>query len=316
MSGAKKRIRMTNSSRSLYDACPRRYWYRYVEEIVPNKPKPETLAFGTAVHDYLECLYLEQALPMAQSPQVVAMMSQYYKYGPKFTDWEVVAVEHEFEVPITNPNTSGTSLTFILCGKIDLILRHRITGEYAIVDHKTASRVDGSYINRICHNAQLYTYCFALMKTEGWNVTTLFLNVLEKATIRRRLATPPEKLKYRQDGGLYASCRLEDESDDELFERLLEWHDNQDHYQLHEVTPDKKMLEETHQSLWSSCEHILKDKNSGFYRQVTTACDNWHRECEYAPLCLHGQQPQIGPDQEWINRRAHEELEPRLEEAF
>jgi hypothetical protein len=58
-----------------------------------------------------------------------------WKYGPRFAQAQILAVETPYEFPIVNPETGGTSRTFYHTGRINVILRER--GQVKIVKHST-----------------------------------------------------------------------------------------------------------------------------------------------------------------------------------
>ena len=63
-------------------------------------------------------------------------------------EFEVVALEKTFEGPIVNPATGATSRSFIPRRKVDGIVRQ--DGQYFLLEHKTASQIDASYLESGC----------------------------------------------------------------------------------------------------------------------------------------------------------------------
>ncbi len=70
-------------------------------------------------------------------------------YAARYTseDFEVVALEKTFTGTIINPTTGAASRILGMAGKIDGIVRRG--NEYYLLEHKTASQVDGSYLERL-----------------------------------------------------------------------------------------------------------------------------------------------------------------------
>jgi hypothetical protein len=131
-------VLLTQSSLRCYRACPRRYFYRYEEQIRSLAPQDEKLRRGTSLHRALETWSksggdLEAAVaqldrvhpqtgePMPYSWQLErAMMIGYH------ARWEhpgkVLYVEKEVRLPLVNPETGKPSRTFELGGKLDKVV--------------------------------------------------------------------------------------------------------------------------------------------------------------------------------------------------
>src|SRR5690606_11288211 len=75
-----------------------------------------------------------------------AMMKAYARHYAT-DDFEIVALEKNFEGPIINPATGAASRSFVLAGKVDGIVR--IGADYFILEHKTAGQLDGDYLEKL-----------------------------------------------------------------------------------------------------------------------------------------------------------------------
>ena len=87
------------------------------------------------------------------------------RWYESYRAYDVIAVESEFAFPLVNPETSGTSRTFIEAGKIDGILRKRDTGRYLVLEHKTTSEdiePGSNYWLRLDMDTQCSKYVLAL----------------------------------------------------------------------------------------------------------------------------------------------------------
>jgi len=130
----------TYSMWRLFRNCRMACKWRYIDELVPLERDPN-LAFGSVIHDCLECWHGERDLAkvldhidriypnraqddhqQADWHLARAMMSAYAEHYPAEA-FEVVALEKTFEGPIVNPATGATSRSFILAGKVDGIVR-------------------------------------------------------------------------------------------------------------------------------------------------------------------------------------------------
>lgn len=73
-------------------------------------------------------------------------------------EFEVVEVEKEFVGEIRNPDTGRQSQTFRIAGKVYGIVRCH-DGLY-LLEHKTASTVDASYLDKLWTDTQIALYCY------------------------------------------------------------------------------------------------------------------------------------------------------------
>ena len=71
-------------------------------------------------------------------------------------EFEVVALEKNFEGPIVNPSTGAASRSFVLAGKVDGIVR--IGDDYFLLEHKTAAPIDADYLERLWTDFQIAIY--------------------------------------------------------------------------------------------------------------------------------------------------------------
>ncbi len=97
---------------------------------------------------------------------------------------EVLAVEAEFEGPLTNPETGAASKTFALGGKLDAIVRRG--DRVLVVEHKTSSEdiSPGSfYWRRLTLNAQISTYMVGA-RALGFEPAGILYDVLGKPAQR------------------------------------------------------------------------------------------------------------------------------------
>ena len=70
----------------------------------------------------------------------VELMEQYVEFYGGDPEWEVLAVEVPFKVPVHNPRTGR--FMFYYVGILDLVIRHMPTGRVWIWDHKTTKAID------------------------------------------------------------------------------------------------------------------------------------------------------------------------------
>jgi len=114
--------------------------------------------------------------------QIDPLLQSYWRfYDPK--EWEILAVEETFDLPITEEYT--------MPAKLDLVVRERNTGKMAVVDHKFKGEFIGPTI--LALNAQQPKYIFAL-KHMDYEVDHAILNVVRT----RKMKDPgPDQLFKR-----------------------------------------------------------------------------------------------------------------------
>jgi hypothetical protein len=86
--------------------------------------------------------------------------------------------------------TAGLKITVF--GTLDLMLKDLITGALVPTDHKTTSRLDSSFYNRIRPNSQFTSYLW-LCRKNGFNTNSFMINGIQsKAIPKTARGTPPE----------------------------------------------------------------------------------------------------------------------------
>lgn len=158
------------SATKLFMQCSAAYKFRYIDRIAV--PMTSALALGRAIHGAVEFAFRAMlsgtVLPIEAAQEAARedldaceaeglrlkdtetldglkdwatrAVETYLAAVPK--DWRPVAVEETFQVPIVHPAT-GECLDCDLTGKLDLVL-----DDWAVVDHKTAKRLDPDEIDR------------------------------------------------------------------------------------------------------------------------------------------------------------------------
>jgi len=101
---------------------------------------------------------------------------------------ETLASEFNFQIPISNPDTTGKSRTFTLCGKIDRIVRDKITGLTQIHELKTTSEDisgTGDYWLQLHIALQPSLYLLAAQQLGKWDdIFTILFDVIKKPLLR------------------------------------------------------------------------------------------------------------------------------------
>jgi hypothetical protein len=114
----------------------------------------------------------------------MGMMEFYKLYSELNDDFDVVATEHVFEIPLFD--------NVVYKGKMDAVIRNRDTGEYGIIDHKTTAKMGEDYFEKLDMDEQCTSYIWAANQEvklghawasnlDGVQIDYVLYNVLRKA---------------------------------------------------------------------------------------------------------------------------------------
>src|SRR5581483_4010829 len=159
--------------------------------------------------------------------QLATAMMKAYATRYATDDFEIVALEKNFEGPIINPATDAASRSFVLSGKVDGIVR--IGGDYFILEHKTAGQLDGDYLEKLWTDFQITIYAYYIEQTMRIPITGVLYNVLVKAKLQQGKGETEDEYEARR-GELLAKSkpgktrakRKLPESDEDFQQRLAE----------------------------------------------------------------------------------------------
>lgn len=288
--------RLTNSNRSLFQECPRKFFYKVESGYLPVT-ESSALAFGTAFHKVLEIYFSTGDAEKASSIintlelgiyEIVKIKELFDGYCKMWKPMKTVATEKEFSIPLLNPMTVGVSRTFEIAGKIDAIVETE-DGSHAVVEHKTSGDNIGDpgcdYWLKLAIDPQISGYFVGAEKI-GFKPTKTIYDVIGKPKLKPAKATPKEELKYKKDGGLYATCRLTDETPEEFAIRLREHiaEDPSRYFQRRDVARLDSDLIEYMTDMWSISKLIIESRAEGYWPKRTSQCFNYSR-CPYYPVC-------------------------------
>ena len=310
---------MTNTRFKTFKRCQRLHFYLY-EEGIDSADKPLALSFGSGTHTALEYYWLNhRVMPdiedlctseigVDDSIKMHAMIHGYDLFWGH-DEWETVACELEFSLPLKNPDSTGKSRTYVLGGKIDAIATHKETGLMWLIEHKTASGdvSEGSqYWQRLALDEQISIYLYAAREM-GFPVVGCQYDVLRKPSDKIK-ATPISKRKYKKDGSLYKNQRSEDESEDEYRARLFEeiGSNPNKYYVRGEVIRLDEEIEEFMTDLWFQSQMISEYRRRGLHPKNSQACFDYFRACKFFDLCCKTSNIE---DPRWVRKeKIHNEL--------
>lgn len=327
---------LTYSALNTFRNCPRKYKHRYVDHLQPRE-RPESLAFGHVIHEALEEWYSKPPSVGALDHRLLgvldlidsrfperhgyprqkhlwclarAMMEGYASQYPA-EDFEVVEVEKEFQCEIRNPDTGRRSQTFTIAGKVDGIVR-TYDGIY-LLEHKTASTITSSYLDRLWTDTQIALYCFYLREL-GYPIIGVIYNVLLKSRLKQHTGETLGEFESRRavlaaknKTGRSTAKRQEPESDESFRGRLVDWYCKPDAFFRDRYYLSDERLAMLQDEVWEITQQYLDAKRRGKFLLNTSNCFAYERACSYLPYCQSGFNP-IVRDNLFESVPPHEEL--------
>lgn len=302
---------LTNSAIACFRRCPREYQYRYVALRRPRRSS-EALRFGTFFHLGLNAWWgqngdatdrfeasvravraraeanADDADPFELVKAEELLLGYSARWGEE--DYETLAVERGFSMPLINPETNAASRTFCVQGKIDVVAKHTPTGKLRTVEHKTTSRdisIGADYWRLIsAMDPQVSTYQPGA-RAAGYDVEDTLYDVIRKVGLRPKLATPEESRRYTKAGILDARQRLTDETPEEFRTRVREDVEaNPAKYFARGPVVRLEHDEKSHAGdVWQTAWMMRESANSGRFPRSPNACERYGALCDYFPVC-------------------------------
>jgi RecB family exonuclease len=309
---------LTYSALNTFRNCPRKYKNRYLDNLRPRE-RPEALSFGSVIHTAIELWYrsneaesrLRDVLTyvddtfenrvvdsnqMVQWHLATAMIRGYAeRYATE--EFEVVEVEKEFVGEIRNPDTGRQSQTFRIAGKVDGIVRCH-DGLY-LLEHKTASTVDASYLDKLWTDTQIALYCYYLREL-GYPIVGVIYNVLLKSRLKQGKGETQEEYEVRHaelaaknKSGKSTAKRQMPETDDEFQSRLTEWYSRPEAFHREFIYLSEDRLAMLQDEVWEITQQYLDARRRGKWLLNTSNCFSYQRPCEYLAYCQSGFNPHV-----------------------
>ena len=307
---------LTASSAKTFRRCAREYRNRYELRRVRRRTVAGPQTFGTLVRAGLEAWWraigslalprvLDEALNEMRrtasrtseetSPldllRAEELLRGYHARWAEKTqlDYQVLFVEQTFTAPLVNPDTDAASRTFQRAGKLDVVVRERVTERVLVVEHKTSSEPlepGDDYWRQLILDSQVSTYLEGGAAL-GVKPSACLYDVLGKPALRPSAATPVESRKYKKDGTLYANQRAEDESLEAFRERLrAHIAENLERYfKRAEVVRLEDEAAEAMFDDWQTARSIRECQLAGRWPRNTDACKRYGRLCDYFDAC-------------------------------
>jgi len=278
--------------------------------------RDRNLHFGSIIHECLEAWHqrrdLDEVLALInrlcanrlqdenqhRDWHLATAMMRAYAVRYAADDFEIVALERNFQGPIVNPATGAASRSFMLAGKVDGIVR--IGGEYFVLEHKTAGQIDGDYLEKLWTDFQITIYAHYIEQTMGIPITGILYNVLVKAKLQQGKGETEEEFQIRRaellaksKTGKTTAKRKLPESDEEFQQRLAEKYADPEIFHREMLYLSRDRFEVLRAELWELTQAFLEAKRRGIFYQNTAFCFNYQRPCPYFALCRSNGNPNV-----------------------
>lgn len=335
---------LTESRLRAYRRCAREEKLRYQDGLLTGKSA--ALAFGTLIHACLELwwkmnlaavedwLASQTGVDQYEIAKAWALMRAYdVRYREDKQRYEVIAVEAEFRAPLRNPITGAESRTWELAGKIDVIVRDRVTGDVFIIEHKTSSEdisPGAGYWVRLRMDGQISCY-FVGAGALGYQATGCLYDVIGKPEQRpsqiplvdtdgvkivvnaagERVRTKDGK-KWRESGdsaqGFVQQTRQEtpEEYGERIFAAIGE--DPDRYFARATIVRLEQELHDWQLDTWQLAGQMRDARRLGIATRNPDACVRFGSSCGYLPLCSGESNPESFQRVEWV----HPELSPQF----
>lgn len=268
--------------------------YRAIDLAIFGESLPDDAAplhVAMMADELLPCWWHESTPEQRHRWHITTAMLAAYMHRYPSESWRTVSVEADFEGEIVNPATGKHSRSFTLRGRVDGIVK--TDDGYFLIEHKTTSRMDGGYLERLWMDMQIQLYSL-YFKPDGQQISGVIYNILSKPALRQRDGESEDEFEARKaDMKMPARAkRRGPESDRDFQLRLAAWFaadDTRFHRETLYFTPDD--LREMRAQLWELTQQWLDAARSrdgaGWYKN-TSHCFAWNRPCEFLPLCRSG----------------------------
>lgn len=248
----------SHSRINCFKQCPMLFKYKYIDKLVPLGADTKPLSMGKAFHVGIENCSSQAALDymnndeyfMSQENEndkviVLAMVDAFLKRFPEAKTWE-------HEKYMTGKMIEDNDFQLY----IDGLEKH---GDgYYIIELKTASRVDQTYIDKLDFNDQISRYYY-MAEQNGYKILGIKYYVVKKPLLRQKQSESIEQFRQR------------------LVDKIME--EDSIYYTLIERTP-----EQIDDCIKDTIYDMQTIENTTRFTKNLTAC-SCYGTCPYIDLC-------------------------------
>ncbi len=172
------------------------------------------------------------------------------------------SVELKVSMPIGNPETNGTSKTFVFMGKVDKFVSSAL-GQ--VIDYKATTDIS-RFIHTVTVGNQPYLYAAAIKHETGIMPLIIEYRLVEIPTIKM--------------------CGKDEYNPTKYEKRVIEWYEGKpEKVRPFEITLNPSRVEHALQALWDTTKRVLDNRSKGKWRMNEKACFQYNRPCEFCDLC-------------------------------
>lgn len=302
-------VRISYSLLCLFRNCRKAAYYRYIKGLQPLQKSP-ALNFGSIVHNGLEhwhrnkdvnaaikhiepqFTYLDEFLTAQEMLQAYASKYSVDDLEPVIIDGKS-GIEIDFEYPILDTDTMDFIPQVKMVGKIDGIVKK--DNEYFLLEHKTASKLDSNYIDKLWSDFQISLYCYYVNKFFKLPCHGVLYNILVKPDFKRKSGETEEEFKIRYEeaaaknkSGKTSIKRKHAETDLEYRSRLQEFYQKTDSIHRETIYIGKKQMKHVIEEVSELTKSYISCMKRGKWYQNTDHCFKYNYPCPYHLLCKSG----------------------------
>jgi len=272
--------------------CKKKYYYRMFKHLTTTTMSP-ALLFGLAIHAALEEYYntgkmtdgITRFLKDYPEPELgetlrtvengVKLLEGYATVYPQ-EPFKILAVEAGFVVPIQG------DITILWGGRLDTLVEW--DGALYVLEHKTCSRLGGSYFKQFSPNMQPTSYTFGASEYLGKKCHGVIINALEpwKQVLRPTVKTKKLEDHFARDPISRSERQIED-------------------FKIEIVSTVKEIVEREQRVL--AGEDVRK-----CFPCTQSECFSYNYRCPYADLC------EFGEDERLMSKFVEDKWEPYKQE--
>lgn len=272
-------LSLDNTRISQFKNCRRSYYYsqRYDTKVHDNN-----LYFGTLIHKIIaNFLNQTSSLDMKElyksgvanisDPDTLSSFEDMYSkasviqkaysaiYEEDLSKYEIVDIEQKLSTILNNTEIYGTP---------DAAIRDKADLSFILMEHKTASTITASYLDKLPIDTQITMYCYLFKAHYGRMPDKIIYNVIQKSLAKRKTSETWEQFE----------------------ERLLDVYMNEASSKFYREELIRSIANLS--SFEAQLSYIINDIKSlidspiDAYYQNTTFCSHYGR-CKFLPICLN-----------------------------
>lgn len=261
-----------NSTISCFQTCRRKYYFQYIRHLRPIV-KGTPLIFGGAVHDALDCYYKGVDREKSAVEAIKLFKSIYttpegdtlrtVENGVKMLVWYFTKYKGEPFTVVGKPEEGFVFFCgdILYGGRLDLPVEW--DGQLWIMEHKTTTRLGGSYFDQFELDKQMTGYIIALEEYSGRKCSGCIINAMEPWKEVKRVSA---KTKQPEDHFLRKPLT----KSKELKERFR--------YNVQAIVRDIK---------WCEANNEFQEA------EKKEACFYYNRNCPFLQLCQYGENDKV-----------------------